>query len=74
MRSVVGQLGYDDFPRIRIGIGGNKKKDIIDFVIGGFDKNEKRALGKAVIQSSKALKAIVTDGIEKAMNKYNGSC
>jgi len=74
MRSVVGQLGYDDFPRIRIGIGGNKKKDIIDFVIGGFDKNEKEPLEKAVIQSSKALKAIVTDGIEKAMNKYNGSC
>ena len=38
MRSVVQHLGSDRFPRIRLGIGGSGKRDIIDHVIGGFTK------------------------------------
>ena len=40
MKSVVYQLQSDRFPRIRIGIGNQKKGDLVDFVIGGFSKEE----------------------------------
>lgn len=74
MKSVVGRLGFEDFPRIRIGIGSNKNRDIIDYVIGGFAEKERDPLNKAIVQSAKAVESIIIDGIDKAMNKYNGNC
>ena len=38
MRSIIYDLKSDQFPRIRIGIGNNRKGDLRDFVIGGFSK------------------------------------
>lgn len=72
MRSVIAMLGYDDFPRIRIGIGGNGRIDIIDYVIGRFTKEEREPLERAVERACSALKCYIEEGIEKAMNRYNG--
>lgn len=74
MRSIIQQLGFDDFPRIRIGIGSNGDKDIINYVIGGFSKAEVKPLEAAVKQAGKAIECFVAEDIEKAMNKYNGQC
>ena len=57
--------------RIRVGIGGEKKGDLIDFVIGGVSKSEMELLREATVQASRAAAAIVEKGIEKAMNEYN---
>ena len=40
MRSVIRLLGFDNFPRIRIGIDSTIKNELIDFVTGGFRKEE----------------------------------
>lgn len=74
MRSVVSRLGYDDFPRMRIGIGSNGGTDIINYVIGGFSEDEKEPLARAVSQAVRALKSYVVEGLDKAMNRYNGKC
>ena len=71
MRNIVQMLADDGFPRIRVGIGGEKKGDLIDFVIGGVSKSEMELLREATVQASKAAAAIVEKGIEKAMNEYN---
>lgn len=71
MRNIVQMLADDGFPRIRVGIGGEKKGDLIDFVIGGVSKSEMELLREATVQASKAAVAIVEKGIEKAMNEYN---
>jgi len=71
MRNIVQMLADDGFPRIRVGIGGEKKSDLIDFVIGGVSKSEMELLREATVQASKAAAAIVEKGIEKAMNEYN---
>ena len=71
MRNIVQMLSDDGFPRIRVGIGGEKKGDLIDFVIGGVSKSEMELLREGVVQASKAAAAIVEKGIEKAMNEYN---
>lgn len=73
MRSIIQHLGDDNFPRIRIGIGRNEKGDLADYVIGGFNKSEVSLMEDAVRHASKGIEGIISDGIEKAMSKYNGN-
>ena len=71
MRSVVYQIQSDQFPRIRVGIGSEKKVDLIHYVTGGVSKSEKELLEDALVKSAKAAACIVEKGIDKAMNEYN---
>lgn len=71
MRSIVQHLNSQDFPRIRIGMGGPKKGDLVDFVIGGFTKDEEKVLDATVSTALNAVECIVESGTDLAMNKYN---
>lgn len=71
MRNIVYLLKDDGFPRIRVGIGTEKKVDLINYVTGGVSKGEKELLEDALTRASKAAACIVEKGIEKAMNEYN---
>ena len=71
MRSVVHQIQSDQFPRIRVGIGSEKKVDLINYVTGGVSKGERELLEDALVKSAKAAACIVEKGIDKAMNEYN---
>lgn len=71
MRSVIRLLGFDNFPRIRIGIDSTIKNELIDFVTGGFRKEEVPLLEEAVTNGATAAETIVTKGIDLAMNRYN---
>lgn len=71
MRSIVYDLQSDQFPRIRIGMGGERKMALRDFVTGGFSKEEKEVLERAVERAVLASECIVEKGIDKAMNEYN---
>ncbi len=71
MKSIIYQLQSDRFPRIRIGTGKGDGENLIDFVTGGFTKEEVPIMREAVLQAAAACKAIVTDGIDSAMNRYN---
>ncbi len=71
MKSVVYQLKSDQFPRVRIGIGQNGDKDIIDFVIGGFRKEEVPILEDTVDKAVMAIESMIGETVDIAMNKYN---
>ncbi len=71
MRSVVQHLNSDRFPRIRLGIGGNGNRDIIDHVIGGFTKDEVPVLEEAVTKAVAAIECMLGEGIDRAMSQYN---
>ena len=71
MRNIVYLLADDGFPRIRVGIGSEKKVDLINYVTGGVTKGEKELLEGALVKAADAAAAIVEKGIEKAMNEYN---
>lgn len=72
MKSVIYHLGTDEFPRIRIGIGAHGAVPAADYVTGGFTKEDVPVLEDAVDRAAGAVDAIITDGIDKAMNLYNG--
>jgi len=72
MKSVVHELGTDQFARIRVGIGAPKyDEDLINYVIGHIPEEEKEILDKGVEQASEAVIEIIKNGIECAMNRFN---
>ena len=71
MRSIVYQLQTDRFPRIRVGTGSDMKGNLVDYVIGGFTKEEVPLLEEAVTNAVKAIECILSDGVDMAMNRYN---
>lgn len=71
MRSVISSLGSDDFPRIRIGMGQERKGDLVDFVIGKISAEEEGALRTSVDNAAEAALCFIESGIERAMNLYN---
>lgn len=73
MKSIVGQLGYDDFPRIRVGIGKERQGDTIGFVIGKVAKEDKKVLQDSIDRAAKSAISIIEEGVDRAMNRYNGN-
>lgn len=71
MKSVIYQLGNENFPRIRIGIGKSGNLDWKDFVTGKIDRSEEEILSKAVLSAAESVECILAEGIDRAMNKYN---
>lgn len=72
MKSVVDELATDEFYRIRVGIGEDKKaNDMIDFVIRKVDDETYSELEKGIDKALDAVPEILKNGIDKAMNKFN---
>ena len=72
MRSVIYQLQFDNFPRVRIGLGDHGDIPLDKFVIGNWTELERPELAKAVLRAADACQTIVTEGVDAAMQKYNG--
>lgn len=73
MKSVIYHLQSDSFPRIRIGIGQPPEGwDLADYVLSEFGRNEAKEVAECIMRAAEAAAVIVTDGIEKAMSRYNG--
>lgn len=74
MASTIQQLGTKDFPRLRIGIGRPPgKMDPADYVLQNFSREEMKYLSEILDRAADAALMFVVDGLDKAMNKYNGS-
>lgn len=70
MKSIIGHLGSNEFPRVRIGIG-SAYRDAVDHVLSRFRRGEKETVHNAIMQAADAVAMIAADGIEAAMNLYN---
>lgn len=72
LRSVIDALGTTDFPRLRVGIGRPPAGvDPADHVLTRFTEAEQPAVDAALDRAAEAAEAFVTEGIEKAMNRFN---
>ena len=72
MKSVIKELNYQEFKRIRIGIGMPQyKENLVEHVIGPISKEEKEKLNKAKTLAKEAVIKIIKNGIDIAMNKFN---
>ncbi|HWE39733.1 MAG TPA: aminoacyl-tRNA hydrolase [Isosphaeraceae bacterium] len=73
LRDIAAQLGTDEFPRLRVGIGERGPIDATDFVLTRFRAAERPAIDDALIAASQAVAVWATRGIAAAMNEFNGS-
>ena len=72
MKSIIEQLGREDFPRIRIGISRpDPTRDVVDYVLRIFSKEEMPTITDTLIRAVDALETWVGEGLDSAMNKYN---
>jgi peptidyl-tRNA hydrolase, PTH1 family len=72
LRSIKAHLHTDGFLRVRIGVGKPPSKEQgADHVLRRVSKQERVELDIAVQEAADAVEAILADGIEAAMNRYN---
>ena len=72
MKSIIAAIGTQDFARLRIGIGRPAAaSDEIEHVLGRPSDEERRTMDDAVDRAAQAVAAIVEDGIDAAMNRFN---
>ena len=71
MRSIIYDLQDDGFPRVRVGIGGERKGDLANYVISGFSGDDRKLIEEAIVKAADAVTCLVEDGIDRAMVDYN---
>ncbi len=72
--SIIEKLATQNFARLRIGIGRPPgRMDAAAYVLKDFTKVEKEELAFVMDTLVKAIELFLTQGIESAMNMYNGS-
>ena len=73
MRSIIQQLGTNEFPRLRLGIGRPPGQMPVEaYVLQKFKPDEWQAMLTTYEEGVEAVKVVLTEGIEAAMNKFNG--
>jgi PTH1 family peptidyl-tRNA hydrolase len=74
LRSVVSHLGTTDFPRLRVGIRGerySRERDLADYVLEPFAKAEREQYEESIGRAVEALRLWLTQGIDAAMRRAN---
>jgi PTH1 family peptidyl-tRNA hydrolase len=74
VKSVIAQLGSQDFPRIKVGVGAKPHPDyeLADWVLSTFSAQEQKALEPALERAAEAAEEILLRGVDSAANCYNG--
>ncbi len=74
MESIIEHLGTDSFPRLRLGIGRPPgRMEAREYVLQNFTDEEMKLVSETLNRAVEAVLAWITDGLEKAMNRFNVS-
>ena len=75
IKSIISELGSQDFPRVKIGVGGkaHPEQDLADHVLSAFSASEEKALVSALDRAADAALCIIEKGVPEAANRFNGS-
>jgi PTH1 family peptidyl-tRNA hydrolase len=72
VESVIGALGTEKFVRVRMGIAPDHEvRDAAHYVTAPFRKAQLKAVDEMLERAADAVKVILTEGISKAMNRFN---
>jgi len=72
LRSIIDCLKTQDFVRLRIGIQPEQRvADAKNFVLENFAKGDSQTVENVLKRSSEAVRAIIFDGVEAAMARFN---
>ena len=73
LKSIIQHLGSDQFPRLKIGVGGKPHPDydMADWVLGKLQGEDKKTMDAAIKRAADAIECLLREGPDKAMNKFN---
>ena len=72
LKSVIGALATDDFVRVRMGVRPERPvKDRVSYVLGKIRKEDLETAAEMIDRSVEAVRTVLRDGPEKAMNQFN---
>ena len=74
IRSIIAELGTDQFPRVKVGVGNKPRpdSDMAAWVLGKFTGPDKEAMEAAVKKAADAVTCLIEQGADKAMAQFNG--
>lgn len=74
LRSIISQLGTDQFPRIRIGVGEkpDSEYEMADWVLGKIPKEDEKKIYAVFECVGEAIPMLLSGRFDDAMGKYNG--
>ena len=73
LKSIIQHLGTDQFPRLKVGVGGKPHPDydMADWVLGKLQGEDKKVLDEAVKRAADAVECFLREGPQRAMNRFN---
>lgn len=72
LKNIIAHLGHDSFIRIKVGVGEKPKGwDLADYVLGHFSAQERKLMDEAALRATDAIRTIITQGADAAMNEFN---
>jgi len=72
LKNIILNLGHDAFIRVKMGVGQKPQGwDLVDYVLGHFPPAERREMDEAAARAADAIRMILTQGADAAMNKFN---
>ena len=73
LKNIIAQLGTEEFPRIRIGVGAppHPDYDMADWVLSGFKNQDAVDMAAAAGKAAEAVESYITRGADRTMNIFN---
>ena len=73
LKDIVSRIGTQQFIRVRIGVGRKPADwDLADYVLSRFVPADRKKIDEAEEAAAEAVELILSEGVDSAMNKYNG--
>lgn len=71
INSIIEHLGGNGFPRIRLGVGRPSVGSLVDYVLSPFAEEETEGLDGMLDRGVSSIEAILSRGLDHAMNSFN---
>jgi PTH1 family peptidyl-tRNA hydrolase len=72
VKSLIADLGSQDFARFRMGVGRPDTEGAVDHVLSPFTEAERERLPAFIALTADAVMDALSEGIDISMNRYNG--
>ena len=72
LKSIIAECGSQEFARVRVGVGEkDPRMDLADYVLSRFRPEDTERMQDAFLMAADAVCAILEDGTEAAMSRFN---
>ncbi len=71
LKSIIGLLDTNEFPRIRVGVGECQNGDMVAHVLGRYDSQDRQRVDDSFEKVIGAVELFLEGQLDSAMNKYN---